>query len=85
MSPGGGLEENESLTECCKREILEETGVIADVGEQLFTINEYVFNELYNTIRIKTTKKHPDKQVNISGQLAVIQRYKTIFKFRKEV
>ena len=47
MSPGGGLEEGESLAECCKREILEETGVIASVGEQVFTINEYVFNELY--------------------------------------
>lgn len=47
MSPGGGLEEDESLEECCKREILEETGVVAAVGEQIFTINEYVFNELY--------------------------------------
>lgn len=47
MSPGGGLEEGESLAECCKREILEETGVIASVDEQIFTINEYVFNELY--------------------------------------
>lgn len=47
MSPGGGLEEGESMAECCKREILEETGVIASVCEQLFTINEYVFNELY--------------------------------------
>lgn len=47
MSPGGGLEENESLADCCEREILEETGVIADVGQQIFTINEYVFNELY--------------------------------------
>ncbi len=47
MSPGGGLEEGESLAECCKREILEETGVIASVSEQVFTINEYVFNELY--------------------------------------
>ena len=47
MSPGGGLEEGETPEECCAREILEETGVIASVGEQLFTINEYVFNELY--------------------------------------
>ncbi len=47
MSPGGGLEEGESMAECCKCEILEETGVIASVCEQLFTINEYVFNELY--------------------------------------
>ncbi len=47
MSPGGGLEECESPAECCKREILEETGVVVSVGDQVFTINEYVFNELY--------------------------------------
>lgn len=47
MSPGGGLEDGEAPEECCAREILEETGVIVSVGEQLFTINEYVFNELY--------------------------------------
>ncbi len=47
MSPGGGLEEGESLEECCAREVLEESGVIVSAREQLFTINEYVFNELY--------------------------------------
>jgi ADP-ribose pyrophosphatase YjhB (NUDIX family) len=47
MSPGGGLEKDESLEQCCEREVLEETGIIAKAGERLCTINEYVFNELY--------------------------------------
>lgn len=47
MSPGGGIEENESLEECCQREILEETGIIAKAGKHFFTVNEYVYNEFY--------------------------------------
>ncbi len=47
MSPGGGLEEGESFEKCCEREVLEECGLIVKAGEQIFTINEYVFNELY--------------------------------------
>ncbi len=33
--PGGGLEENETLEECAKREILEEFGINVDVKEQI--------------------------------------------------
>ncbi len=47
MSPGGGVEEGESLPECCAREVMEESGLQVDVGEHLFTIYEYVFDELY--------------------------------------
>lgn len=47
MSPGGGVEGDESLQECCARELLEETGLVVDVGEHFVTIKEYVFNELY--------------------------------------
>lgn len=32
--PGGKLKEGETLAECCKREILEETGLNVEVGEQ---------------------------------------------------
>jgi len=39
--PGGGLEDGETLSECCKREIAEETGVLAQVGEQYLTIEEF--------------------------------------------
>ncbi len=47
MSPGGGLEQGESLTECCRRELMEEAGLDVSVGEHLFEIYEYVFDELF--------------------------------------
>ena len=44
MTPGGGLEEGESLFECCIREIAEETGyVVTPEGETPF----YILNEYY--------------------------------------
>jgi 8-oxo-dGTP diphosphatase len=39
--PGGGLEGNESLEECCTRELAEETGYIVKPFKQYLTINEY--------------------------------------------
>ena len=47
MSPGGGLEEGETLGECCKRELREETGYIVEPLYQLLTVNEYCFETLY--------------------------------------
>ena len=39
--PGGGLEANESIKECCVRELAEETGCVVDIKEEYLTINEY--------------------------------------------
>lgn len=39
--PGGGIESNESLEECCVRELAEETGYIVKPNKQYLTINEY--------------------------------------------
>jgi 8-oxo-dGTP pyrophosphatase MutT (NUDIX family) len=39
--PGGGLEKNESLTECTEREIMEETGIIVRVTTVAF-LREFV-------------------------------------------
>lgn len=39
--PGGGLEEKESMQECCVRELAEETGCVIKVNQQYLTINEY--------------------------------------------
>lgn len=47
MSPGGGVEQGESLVECCRRELMEEAGLDVSVGEHLFEIYEYVFDELF--------------------------------------
>ena len=51
--PGGGLEENETLEEATKREVLEEFGINVEVEEQLFykdipeKMKEYIFKCKY--------------------------------------
>ena len=45
--PGGGLEDGESLKECCIRELGEETGYIVLPKEQFLTINEYYQDWLF--------------------------------------
>ncbi len=47
MSPGGGLEENETLEECCIRELREETGYEVKPIRQFLKINEYSFETMY--------------------------------------
>jgi len=47
MSPGGGLEDGETLSECCKREVQEETGYIVRVLHKFLVVNEYSFETLY--------------------------------------
>lgn len=41
FSPGGGIEKDETLEECCVREICEETGIVTKVNSHLITVNEY--------------------------------------------
>lgn len=47
MTPGGGLEEGETLEECCKRELMEETGYEVKPIRHFLTINEYSFETKY--------------------------------------
>ncbi len=47
MTPGGGIEEGETLEECCKRELAEETGYIVKPMCHFLTINEYSFETKY--------------------------------------
>ena len=47
MTPGGGLEEGETLEECCIRELLEETGYEVKPIRRFLTINEYSFETKY--------------------------------------
>jgi len=39
--PGGGLEQGESIEECCVRELAEETGCVVRADKQYLTINEH--------------------------------------------
>ena len=47
MTPGGGLEEGETLEECCKRELREEAGCNVKPIEHFLVINEYCFETCY--------------------------------------
>ena len=49
FSPGGGIEKDETLEECCIREICEETGVIVKVQKPTITVNEYYEDWKYIT------------------------------------
>ena len=41
LTPGGGLEEGETLEECCAREVLEETGYLVKPVRHFLTTNEH--------------------------------------------
>lgn len=45
--PGGGLEADESLMECCVRELAEETGCVVEPKEHFLTLNEYYEDWLF--------------------------------------
>ena len=47
MSPGGGVENGETLEECCIRELKEESGYIVNPIKKFITVNEYSFETLY--------------------------------------
>ena len=49
FSPGGGIEGDETLEECCIREVCEETGLIVSVKDPIITVNEYYEDWKYIT------------------------------------
>ena len=46
LIPGGGIENGESLSECCERELAEETGIIVRAKSHYLTLEEY-YHEYY--------------------------------------
>lgn len=46
LIPGGGIEAEETLVECCKRELAEETGAVVDPHTHYLTLEEY-YHEYY--------------------------------------
>ena len=69
MTPGGGLEQGETLAECCVRELHEETGYKVQCGNKFLTINEYSFDTLYVSnyfickVKEKSTQKLTDIEI----------------------
>ena len=43
--PGGKIEQNETVEDCIKREIIEELGLNIEVGEHLITVNHTYLGE----------------------------------------
>jgi 8-oxo-dGTP diphosphatase len=81
MFPGGGLEEGETLEECTKRELLEETGMIVNVIEKKISIKEYFLdstwtNHYFTCELVEDTKKN--SLTDEEKDLGLITEWKTL-------
>ncbi len=65
--PGGGIEPNESLTECCAREIAEETGKLITVKNEFLQINEY-YEEWFFETHFFVCKVIGEAEINLSAR-----------------
>lgn len=69
--PGGGLEDDETIDECCTRELAEETGKIVDTKQQFLTINEYYEEWLFVShycicdIIGETERKQTEREISV--------------------
>ena len=89
--PGGGLESNEGLSQCCIRELAEETGCVVEVGEQYLTIKEhyddwlwvshyYICNYIGKTERILTQREYEvgleTRWISLEKAMDIFSKYK---------
>ena len=87
MIPGGGLEEGESETDCCIREIAEETGILVNASECLLEIDEYYENwkfiNKYFICKVKGTTEpkltEREQKVGMEARWLSVDNAKNIF------
>ncbi len=87
MLPGGGLEDGESDSKCCVREVAEETGVLVEPSECFLEIDEYYENvkfvsryfkcELIGSTETKLTEQ--EKEVGMEPRWLPLDEIKAIF------
>lgn len=87
MIPGGGLEEGESETDCCIREVAEETGILVNASECLLEIDEYYENwkliskyficKVKGTTNTKLTER--EQKVGMEARWLSVDNAKNIF------
>ena len=91
MIPGGGLEDKETLEQCCAREMVEETGMIVSPKEQFLTIAEYFdvmnyTNHYYFCDYVRETERTPTeneiskgmvpKWIDLDEMISIFAKYK---------
>ena len=70
--PGGGLEDGETLEDCCKREVLEETGYVVDVIDRVIEVWEYDMDTIHEShifaceIKSKGSRHLTQHEMNIN-------------------
>lgn len=77
LIPGGGLEGEESLTDCCAREVLEETGYIVDPEECFLTLKEYYGDWCYisHYFRCRVTGQGEQKLTELEASRGLIPEW----------
>jgi len=66
--PGGRVEKNETLEECIKREVLEETGVLVKVLEEKIAITEYFQDSVWTNHYFICEYLNDDYEVSLTAE-----------------
>ncbi|MBQ8228129.1 MAG: NUDIX domain-containing protein [Clostridia bacterium] len=90
--PGGGLEDGETLSECCEREVEEETGYIVKATEHIIEVREYDEDTLHEShIFACEVQSHGERHltqhevnINMTPEWKTIDEALAIFKGRAD-